>query len=104
MGKLWDLATGNEIRTLKPRNFIEPDRVAFTTDGDWLLLGRSNHLSVWEVGTGREMGDLAEKVSSASQFTLMEAGNPPDTLGFSADGKWVAAADHTKVYIWQRED
>jgi WD40 repeat protein len=103
-GGLWDLATGNAIRTLKPRTFNSPDRVTFTSDGDWLLLGRDNALSVWEVATGREMGDLAENVSSVDNFTLMEAGNPPDTLGFSVDGKWLAAADYTKVYIWQRQD
>jgi WD40 repeat protein len=53
--KLWDLATGRELRSFKgPASFVTS--VTFSRDGRFALSGHMNGmLELWNVETGREL-------------------------------------------------
>ena len=52
--KLWDVATGRELRTLISHTG-GVNAVAFSLDGRWLASGSSdNTVKLWDVATGRE--------------------------------------------------
>ncbi len=91
--KLWDAASGKEIKTLKDHT----DAVyalAFTPDGRRLLSGAADRtVKVWDPVSGERL------------FTLTEATDAILTLAVSPDGKQVAAAGQDKsIRIWALEE
>jgi WD40 repeat protein len=81
---LWDAATGKQLRHIPPPPCpINPYRVgalAFSPDGK-TLAGGDGVISLWEVGTGREL------------FQVRDTGNESYTaFAFSPDGKTLASA------------
>lgn len=92
--KLWDLATGKEVRTLdghsRPVNSL-----AFAGSGKWLLSvcgGRAvdgNELKLWDVATGKDLVTIPAHDARINQLAL------------SADEKQLATASVDKtVKIW----
>ncbi len=96
---LWNLATGQEIRTLKgPKSRVAA--VALSPDGRRLALaerdGESsqpfNSVKVWDVTSWREPFVLSGHTKSVSG------------LAFSPDGRWLASASGDKtVKVWDAE-
>jgi len=73
--KLWEVATGREIRTFKGHS-SHVNAVAFSPDGKLALSGSiDNTLKLWEVSTGRELRIFNGHSSSVS------------AVAFSPDGK-----------------
>ncbi len=87
--KLWDLATGREIRKLEGHS----DRVAsvaFSPDGKTALSGSDDHTArLWDLATGREI----RKLEGHSW--------PVNSVAFSPDGKTALSGsdDHT-ARLW----
>src|ERR1017187_6894965 len=55
--RLWEVATGKEIRLLKHSSSVTS--VAFSPDGRWALTGSMDKTArVWEVATGKEIRRL----------------------------------------------
>jgi WD40 repeat protein len=87
--KVWEAATGKEIRTLKGVGL----HVAFSPDGQRIAGARydtSNTVRVWDAATGREI------------YTLQGHAGVFDGVAFSPDGQRLAAAtpmDQT-VKVW----
>ena len=87
--KLWDVATGKEIRTL--RDHIDAIyALAFTPDGKRLVTGAADRsVKVWDVATGTRL------------YTLSESTDAVNTIAISPDGKRVAAGgrgqDHSHL-------
>jgi WD40 repeat protein len=87
--QLWDLRTGQVIRTFEPRSGIVRG-VALSPDGSRLAAGCGDHtVKVWEVATGQLLG------------TLREHADVVRGVAFSPDGSRLASAsvDRT-VRIW----
>src|SRR5271157_837303 len=87
--RLWDVATGREIRRLEGHS----DRVwsvAFSPDGRWALTGgRDDTARLWEVATGKEI----RRLEGHSDEVL--------SVAFSPDGRWAltGSADQT-ARVW----
>jgi WD40 repeat protein len=90
--KLWDVSTGQELRTLKgPVNKF--GAVAFSRDGKWLAGGGvDGKIHLWDVDSGEDVRDFA-----GHKLRIM-------ALAFSRDGRLLASgsADST-VKIWELE-
>jgi len=86
--KLWDVASGEERRTLKPGSALQA--VAFSPDGRILATPGSGHaLKFWDVDTGQELRSLPGH------------GDFVQSLAFSPDGRVLAsAADDATVRLW----
>ena len=85
---VWDIAAGRRARTIAIPG-AQASRATFPPDGARILVAGQNGsgIKVFEVATGRELPSLA--ISAAS-----------GVIGFSGDGKWVAAASGNSVDIW----
>jgi WD40 repeat protein/serine/threonine protein kinase len=85
---LWDVATGQRIRELRPAN----DRVVslvFTRDGKELLTGRSGKLWFWDPGTGTCNREAPGPWNADSDMAL------------APDGRTLAAGGWSRaVWLW----
>jgi WD40 repeat protein len=93
--KLWNVETGEEIRTLTGHNnWVYP--IAFSPDGKLLASGSSDYsLRVWNVKTGEEIRAFQRHIPLIAVVTL----------DFSPDGKILAtgSSDNT-VRLWSVND
>jgi WD40 repeat protein len=92
--KLWDIATGREIRTFKGdgdatyASFAADYSVAFSSDGRYVLSGSVyHHAKIWDVATGKEM----------RIFYGPTDGN--GTVAFSPDGKYALFTGSRNHYL-----
>ena len=100
--KLWDVATGRELRTLRESSVYVPQlyesagnfAVAFSPDGTTLAAGSGDHnVKLWDVASGREL-----RVLKGHRLTV-------GSVVFAPDGRSLASAslDGT-VRIWDAAD
>ena len=81
--KLWDVASGRELRTLSGHT-DDVISVAFSPDGKVLASGsRDNTIKLWDVASGRELRTL-----SGHTNTVL-------SVAFSPDGKLLASGSWT---------
>src|SRR5438046_2099772 len=74
--RVWDVATGQEIRRLEGHS-REVSSVAFSPDGRWALTGSWDNIArLFDVATGREIRRLEGHSASVV------------SVAFSADGRW----------------
>ena len=92
--KLWDIATGRELRTFKTdtdatyASFAADYSVAFSPDGRYVISGSVyHHAKIWDVATGKEM----------RIFYGPTDGN--GTVAFSPDGKYALFAGSRDHYL-----
>jgi WD40 repeat protein len=88
--KLWEVATGRELRTLTGHAGAV-NSVALSADGKTLASGNGdNTIKLWEVATGRELRTLAGHSREVN------------SVAFSADGKTLASGsgDQT-IKLWE---
>ena len=97
--KLWDPASGRELRTLSESTVYVPQQlyertgnysVAFSPDGRTLAAGSGDHsIKIWDIASGREVTKLTGHAGIVN------------SVAFSPDGRMLASAslDHT-VKLW----
>ncbi len=78
--KLWDVATGDELRTLDVHGFV--NALAFSPDGQQLVIGATWDLQLWDVEKGQLLRPLAATDSTSEVASV----------ALSPDGKILAAA------------
>ncbi len=85
--KLWDVATGAEVRTIEHGHWVEA--VAFSPDSLHVASGGwDDTVRLWQIATGAEVQQFA-------------AGVPVQTLAFSPDGTLlVAAGARGTILMW----
>ena len=87
--KLWDVASGKEVRTLAHHQ-MGVTSVAFSPDGRLLAVGSDDTtVSLWEVATGR----MIRSFDDHGSYVL--------AVAFSPDGRTLASStSHTKIKLW----
>ena len=86
--KLWDVAMGREVRTLRGHR-VSVGSVAFTPDGRMLASGGvEGSVKLWDVATGREVR------------TLRRHGDLTDSMAFTPDGRLLSAGESGTVKLW----
>jgi WD40 repeat protein len=77
----WDVATGEELRTLPPHEG-GVHSAGFSPDGKLVLTASNTSARIWDAATGKEI------------VTLKEPDYVIDSATFSPDGRWVLATLH----------
>jgi WD40 repeat protein len=94
--KLWDVATGRELRTFDGRIplFYNPvNSVAFSPDGRYVLSGGNDKApKLWDVSTGRILRTFAGKSSIFSGSV--------NCVAFSPDGRYILVSDDKALKLW----
>ena len=87
--KLWDIATGKELHTLKGHSRYVSS-VAFAPDGKSLASASPDKtIKLWDTGTGKEL------------LTLEGHSKGVSSVAFSADGKYLASGSLDKIIkLW----
>jgi WD40 repeat protein len=94
MVKLWDVASGQELRTLKG---IYP--VAFAPNGKTLVSGIvPNRIKLWNVSSGEEIGTLTGHIYLVRSISFSPDGRTLVSGGFLVR-LWNLAADHAPSYL-----
>jgi eukaryotic-like serine/threonine-protein kinase len=85
--RVWDTATGKEVLSLPGHASVVRD-VTFSPDGMYLgSAGFDKTVRVWDAGSGREV----LRFDGNSHF---------NSVAFSPDGKWLAAAGDGTIQVW----
>lgn len=83
--RLWDVTTGKERLTFRGHTGSCITCISFSPTGNLIATGdRDNRVTVWDATSGNELVTLADGVQEVF------------ALAFSADGKWLAAANNVK--------
>ncbi|MBH8573746.1 trypsin-like peptidase domain-containing protein [Nostocaceae cyanobacterium CENA369] len=89
--KIWDVATGEEIRTLASNSYWA-ESVAFSPDGKTLASGGGifdKTIKLWNLVTGQEIRTLKGNLDTVT------------SVAFSPDGKTLASrGDYSTIKIW----
>ncbi|HKO98943.1 MAG TPA: caspase family protein [Pyrinomonadaceae bacterium] len=95
--KLWETATGRELRNLStgaPGGMTLSPFIAFSRDGRFIAgAAGDNKVKVWDVITGREVQTL-----TGSQGTMTSAIAGVSFIAFTADGRIVTASDSIRLW------
>ncbi len=90
--KLWDVATRETIATYK---YVVPifggddiHDIAFSPDGATFVVATSNHVKLWDVVTGKNVG-------------IVEGHGGAGSVAFSPKGKTLAMSSNNKVKLWE---
>jgi WD40 repeat protein len=89
--RLWDLETGNEVKTLDGgTSNVAVKRLAFSPDGAWLASKTGGEIRLWDMVTGERQ--------PVRTFTRA---NSVSNLAFSPDGKTLASGrEDDTVTVW----
>jgi WD40 repeat protein len=85
--RLWDVATGREIRTFSGHT-SSVISVAFSPDGKQILSGSTDStIRLWDVATGREIRTFSDSILIFS-------------VAFSPDGRQILSGSYVKPIMW----
>jgi len=90
MVKLWDVATGQEVKNLQD-HIDAVFAVAFSPDGKYLASGSQDRsVKIWDIASGQRL------------YTLSDSSDGLTSLAYSPSGKQIAVAGYDKtIYVWQ---
>ncbi len=90
--KLWEIASGLEIRTFTPKSGLVRS-VAFSPDGRFAL-GASDGVEMWDIATGEKVRTFSEDKGNISYTSV----------AFSLDGKYIIASQFFgDVFVWKAD-
>ncbi|MGK7957206.1 MAG: WD40 repeat domain-containing protein [Crocosphaera sp.] len=89
--KIWEVATGQEIRTLETGRGRYLDLIVYSPNGKYLASGsRDRSIKIWEVAKGKEI------------CTLTGHSDKVNSIAYSPDGKYLASGSRDgSIKIWR---
>ena len=92
MVKLWDAATGKEVKNLQD-HIDAVFAVAFSPDGKHLASGSQDRsVKIWDIATGQRLYTLSDATDGLTSIAYSPPENrlpPPATTRPFTSGKWV---------------
>jgi len=85
--KIWEIGSGNLIRTFEGGHTIAVTSSAFSHDGRYIASGGYGTLKIWDVSTGNEIKGFKRPIGQI------------ESVGFSLEDKYVLAGGDVKVIL-----
>jgi WD40 repeat protein len=96
--RIWDVATGNEIRSVKPE--MDIGHIAITPDGRQVVYGGWKRIVKGNTATDRYFLAVCDTETGAELGRTEETDDAVDSLVISADGRRALSGGNTHTYLW----
>lgn len=86
--RLWEVATGQTLRTVTTDHPDNIHRLAWTPDGRWLASASADQIRVWDAASGKNL------------HTFLMAADRINTVAWAPDSRRLAVIVGTRLEIW----
>jgi WD40 repeat protein len=99
--RLWEASTGKPLCLLENNERYGPTFVCFSPDGKSLGAVAGNKVVLWDVTTGKEIGQLLGHRAEVDSFAFQEAGKKIVSIGADGTVHWWDVPSQKSMRVWQ---
>lgn len=99
--KLWEAATGKPLAPLENNTRYGPRVIRFSPDNKMLVAAARNKIVLWDVATGKEIGQLLGHQEEIDAFAFQDGGKTLVSVARDGAVTWWNLADRKSIRQWR---
>jgi WD40 repeat protein len=99
--RLWEASTGKPLCRLDNNQTYGPSFVRFSPDSKTLAAAAGSKLVLWDVTTGKEIGQLVGHSSQVDSLVFQDGGKVIVSVGEDGAVHWWDVASRKAIRVWQ---
>jgi WD40 repeat protein len=99
--RLWEASTGKPLSLLENNTRFGPHFIRFTPDNKTLAAAARDTIILWDVGTGKELGQLVGHQSDIDTLVFQDGGKTMISVSRDGDVRWWDIAGRKTVRQWR---